>query len=138
MFPGSLLPLVGVGLLFVGALLFWAAIQNWLADLLERAAERLGKLAYAAQTALVILDRAMVNGQRVYVATMRAIFRNRTSDAQEQVEEVRQVKRDDLPADIREKLDRGELLQYELSVGAMKVQEKQHVPTYRLVVRRAE
>ncbi|MCC7206644.1 MAG: hypothetical protein IT323_05025 [Anaerolineae bacterium] len=137
MFPGSLLPLVGVGLLFVGALLFWAAIQNWLADILERAAERLGRLAYAAQTALVVLDRAMVNGQRVYLATMRALFRSRTSDAQEQVEEVRQVRRDDLPADIRDKLDRGELLQYELSVGAMKVQEK-HVPTYRLVVRRAE
>lgn len=137
MFPGSLLPLVGVGLLFVGALLFWAAIQNWLADLLERAAERLGRLAYAAQTALVVLDRAMVNGQRVYLATMRALFRSRTSDAQEQVEEVRQVRHEDLPADIRDKLDRGELLQYELSVGAMKVQEK-HVPTYRLVVRRAE
>lgn len=137
MFPGSLLPLFGLGLLFVGAMLFWAAIQNWLADLLERAAERLGRLAYAAQTALVILDRTMVNGQRVYAATLRAVFRNRSSQAQEQVEEVRQVRSEDLPADIREKLDRGELLQYELSVGAMKVQEK-HVPTYRLVVRRAE
>jgi hypothetical protein len=137
MFPGSLLPIIGVGLLFVGAMLFWVAIQNWLADLLERAAERLGKLAYAAQTALVMLDRAMVNGQRVYVATLRAIFRNRTSQEHEQIDEVRQVRREDLPADIRDKLDRGELLQYELSVGAMKVQEK-HEPTYRLVVRRAE
>lgn len=137
MFPGSLVPLIGVGLLFVGAMLFWAAIQNWLADLLERAAERLGRLAYMAQSALVVLDRMMVNGQRVYVATLRTVFRNRTSQEQEQVEEVRQVKRDDLPADIRDKLDRGELLQYELSVGAMKVQEK-HEPTYRLVVRRAE
>lgn len=132
----SLLPILGAGLLVVGALLFWAAIQNWMADLIHRMSEKLGALTHTVQSALVILDRVMVNGQRFFVATARAFFRREETQESVEIEEVKTVRREDLPVDVREKLERGESLQYELSVGSMKVQPK-HV-TYRLVVRRAE
>jgi hypothetical protein len=78
----------------------------------------------------------MVNGQRIFVATGRALYRLRGQNEMVAMEEVRQVRREDLPVEIREKLERGQAqMQYELSIGSMKVQNE---PTYRLVVRRAE
>lgn len=133
----ALLPILGAGLLVVGVLLFWAAIQNWIADLIDRLSERLGRLAYTAQSALVLLDRVIVSGQRFFVATARALFRNNQTGEVETHEEVKQVRQQDLPADVLAKLEKGETLQYEMSIGSMKVQEKSDT-TYRLVVRRAE
>jgi hypothetical protein len=131
-----LMPLIGIGLVVVGGMLFWAAVQNWMADLINRASEQLGSSTHALQTALVILDRVMVNGQRIFVATGRALYRLRGQNEMVAMEEVRQVRREDLPVEIREKLERGQAqMQYELSIGSMKVQNE---PTYRLVVRRAE
>jgi hypothetical protein len=131
-----LVPLIGIGLVVVGGMLFWAAVQNWIADLINRTSEQLGSSTHSLQTALVVLDRVIVNGQRIFVATGRALYRLRGTNETVAVEEVRQVRREDLPAEIREKLERGQAqMQYELSIGSMKVQNE---PTYRLVVRRAE
>jgi hypothetical protein len=134
---GPLLPILGIGTLVVGALLFWAAVQNWIADLLHRASAHLGALVHAAQSALVILDRVIVNGQRVFLLTGRVVFRDMQTRERVAVEERRQVCREDLPADVLARLEQGQTLQYELSIGSMKIQQK-HEPTYRLVVRRAE
>jgi hypothetical protein len=146
----ALLPVLGVGLLVVGAMLFWAAIQNWVAGLIHRLNERLGRAAYIAQSALVVLDRVMVNGQRLYVATARAVFGRReaaqsetqteTLQAAHVEEEVKTVRREDLPAEVRAKLDRGETLEYELNVGSMAIKDvtARDTTTYRLAVRRAE
>jgi hypothetical protein len=97
----ALIPVLGAGLVIVGTLLFWAAIQ------------------------------------RLFAATARAVFRNNETGEVVTREEVKQVRQQDLPADVLTKLEKGETLQYEMSVGSMKVQEKSE-PTYRLVVRRSE
>lgn len=131
-----LLALLGIGVLAVGVIAFWAAIQNWLADLLNRTRESLGTTTHTAQNALVVLDRVIVNGQRLFVATLRTIFAEQTTQQTVSVEEVKTIARKDLPADILARLEAGTTLEYELSVGAMKVQNDP--TTYRLVVRRAE
>jgi hypothetical protein len=134
-----MLPLLTVGLALVGTLLFWSAVQNWLADLLHRAQARLGVLADALQSALVYLDRVVVNGRRAFVLTARAVFRNEQADTPQLVEEMREIAPADLPAELRTRLERGETLQYELSLGSMKLVEKPKPNvTYRVVVRRAK
>lgn len=137
-----MLPLIGIGILVIGGFLFWTAVQNWLADVIARARTQLGGIAYALQSALVVLDRVIVNGKRVFIVTGRAVFRH-TENAPEQEstavrEEVRELSREEMPTDVREKLERGEMLEYELSIASMKLVEKpKHVP-HKLVVRRGE
>ncbi len=134
-----MLPLLTVGLALVGTLLFWSAVQNWLADLLHRAQARLGVLADALQSALVYLDRVVVNGRRAFILTARALFRNEQMDTPQLVEEMREIAPADLPAELRARLERGETLEYELALGSMQLVEKPKPNvTYRVVVRRAE
>lgn len=135
-----LLPALGITLLVAGTLLFWAAIQNWAADVINRYAEQLGRAAYALQSGLIVLDRAIVTGQRVIVATVRLFYApQKQEDQPVVVEELRQVRPQDLPADVREKLERGDTLEYELAIGSMTIREKAKPNvTYRVAVRRAE
>jgi hypothetical protein len=128
-----LLPLLGAGLVIVGVVAFWSAIQNWMSDLINRMSDQLAR--HTAQSALVILDRIIVNGQRLFVVTARAQFSENETKEVVTVEEVKRVAPENLPADVRAKLEAGKPLQYELSIGSMKVQ---HEPTYRLVVKRSE
>jgi hypothetical protein len=130
-----LIPLLGAGIAVVGILAFWAAIQNWLADLVHRASTQLGPITHVIQSGLVMLDRMIVNGQRLFTVTMKAIFENAETHENVSIEEVKRVNRESLPADVLQKLESGEALRYELSVGSMKVK---NAPTYRLVVRRSE
>lgn len=135
-----LFPLLGAGVAVGAILLFWSAMQNWLADFVHRLSAQFSEVAHVLQSALVILDRVVVTGQRLITTTLRTVFRPATATTSEEyvtVEEVRQYKREELPADILKKLDAGETLQYQLSVGSMKVTTPD-APTYRLVVRRSE
>lgn len=134
-----MLPLLTLGLAIAGTLLFWSAVQNWLADLLQRARTRFGVLAETLQSALVLLDRAIVNGRRAFVLTARAIFGAQRAEQPLTVEEMREVAPADLPQDVRARLERGESLEYELSLDNMKLVEKPKANvTYRVVVRRAD
>jgi len=119
-----LLPLLA-GLVIIGTLAFWALMQNWLADIIHQARQQLGLLADPVETALVLLDRAIVNSQRVVVATGRAIFR--VHDEPVTVQEVRDVLRR------LEGLPEGQILTYQLSVG----KEPSRV-THRVEVKRAD
>jgi hypothetical protein len=131
-----LLPLIGAGIVIIGAMAFWAAIQNWMADLINRLSEQLGQYTHTIQSALVILDRVMVNGQRIYAVTSRALFTQNETQESVSREEVKSVAREHLPPDILARLESGETLEYELSLSSLKV--KNTPPTYRVSVRRAE
>ncbi|MCS6871881.1 MAG: hypothetical protein NZ571_10535 [Anaerolineae bacterium] len=134
-----MLPLLTLGLAVVGTLLFWSAVQNWLADVLQRARTRLGAMAETLQSALVLLDRMIVNGRRAFVLMARAIFGVQGVDQPLTVEEMREVAPADLPQEVRARLERGESLEYELSLESMKLVEKPKANvTYRVVVRRAD
>jgi hypothetical protein len=127
------LPLLGAGVLLVGTLAFWAAMQNWIADVIHHARQRLGDLVAPVETALVLLDRAIVNGQRVISMTARAIFHQ--NDERVIAQEVRQIDPQALPGDILNRLNglpEGQTLSYEMTVGREK-----HV-TRRLEVKRAD
>ena len=131
---------LSAGLLVVGGMLFWSAIQNWIADFIHRMQERLGVATHTAESALVVMDRVMVTGQRMFLLTGKAVFERtnvetETGPEKVQVEEVRKIAAEDLPTDIRARLEKGESLTYELSVSGMQVKRD---PTYRLAVRRAE
>ncbi len=129
-----LLWLLGAGAVFLGTLAFWSSIQNWLADVIQRTRARLGASADTLMSALVIVDRVMVNGQRVIAATGRAIFQNEGEEPVV-IEEVRPLMAEELPADVRARVEAGEPISYELSVSSMQVH---HVPTYKLAVRRTD
>lgn len=127
-------PLLGIGILVVGTLTFWSAIQNWLADLIARIQTDMKINANGLFSGLVILDRTVVAGQRVIVATARAVFR--TSDNEYVTrEEKKAIAVEDLPAEVRRKLENGQTVSYELSAEQPGVA---HVPTYKLAVRRAD
>ncbi|MBO9309071.1 MAG: hypothetical protein J7551_04730 [Chloroflexi bacterium] len=134
-----MLPLLAVGVALAGTLIFWSAVQNWLSEVLHSARARFGARAETLQSALVLLDRAVVNGRRAVVLTARAIFGGAPAEPRLQIEEVREVAPEDLPADLRARLERGERLEYQLSLSTMKLVERTqpHV-TYRVVVRRAD
>jgi hypothetical protein len=134
---GPFLPLLGVGILIVGAMLFWAAVQNWMADLIQRASVQLGSATHTLQSALVVLDRVMVTGQRLFVITARAVFRQNSTQESVHVEEVKRVAREKLPQEILTRLEAGETLQYELSVGSMtpRNEPRNDPTTHRLAVR---
>ena len=128
---------LGIGVLVIGTLTFWAALQNWLSNMIVRAHERLGVSVEALQNGLVILDRVIVNGQRVIVATARIFYRPAVGESVV-AEEKRAVPVESLPADVRTRIESGEPLTYELSVGSMQpLQAKPHV-TYKLDVRRRD
>jgi len=132
-------PLValGIGVLAIGALTFWAALQNWLSSLIISAHEQLGVPLDALQNGLVIVDRVVVNGQRIVVATARVFFRPAVGESVV-AEEKRAIPVESLPVDVRTRLESGEPLTYELSVGSMQpVQVKPNV-TYKLDVRRLD
>ena len=132
-------PLValGIGVLAIGALTFWAALQNWLSNLIIRAHDQLGIGVDTLQNGLVIIDRVMVNGQRIILATARVFFRPAVGEPIV-AEEKRTVPVESLPVDVRMRLESGEPLTYELSVGSMQpIQAKPNV-TYKLDVRRLD
>ncbi|MFQ3535505.1 MAG: hypothetical protein SNJ58_06475 [Aggregatilineales bacterium] len=134
-----MLPLLTLGLAVAGTFLFWSAVQNWLSDLLQRARTRFGVLAETLQSALVLIDRVIVNGRRAFVLTARAIFGNQNAQTPLTVEEMREIAPADLPEALRARLERGESLEYELSLSNMKLVEKPKANvTYRVVVRRAD
>lgn len=81
----------------------------------------------------------IVNGRRAFVLMARAIFGVQGADQPLTVEEMREVAPADLPQEVRARLERGELLEYELSLESMKLVEKPKANvTYRVVVRRAD
>lgn len=132
-------PLValGIGVLVIGALTFWAALQNWLSNLVIRAHNQLGVSVDSLQNGLVIVDRVMVNGQRLIVASARVFFRPEVGEPVV-IEEKRAVPVESLPTDVRTRIESGEPLTYELSVGSMQpIQAKPNV-TYKLDVRRLD
>jgi hypothetical protein len=132
-------PLValGLGVLAIGALTFWAALQNWLSNLIIRAHDQLGVSVDTLQNGLVIVDRVMVNGQRVVVATARVFFRPEVGEPVV-AEEKRVVPVESLPAEVRTRLESGEPLTYELSVGSMQPLQAKPNVTYKLDVRRLD
>ena len=131
------LVVLGIGVLAIGALTFWAALQNWLSNLIIRAHDQLGIGVDTLQNGLVIIDRVMVNGQRIIVATARVFFRPAVGESVV-AEEKRTVPVESLPVDVRTRLESGEPLTYELSVGSMQpIQAKPNV-TYKLDVRRLD
>lgn len=114
-------------------------MQNWLSDVLARARTRFGALAERLQSALVLIDRVVVNGRRIFVLTARALFGDQSAQTPLSVEEMREIAPADLPQEIRARLERGESLEYELSLNSMKLVEKPKPNvTYRVVVRRAD
>ncbi len=110
-----LIAVVGAGLVVVVALAFWATIQNWIADVIHRTQHRLGRFTHTLQSALVTLDRIMVNGQRIIMMTGRTLFKEHTTERVVTVEEARQIDPQALPADVLAKLDKGESLTYHIS-----------------------
>src|SRR5215510_12355424 len=100
---------LSAGLLVIGGMLFWSALQNWMAEFIHRMQERLGIATHSLESALVVMDKVVVTG--------KAIFDRvgiETPAEKVAVEEVRQIKAEDLPADIRARLEKGESLTYEL------------------------
>jgi hypothetical protein len=112
---GPLLTVVAAGLVVVVALAFWAELQNWMAGVIDRTQNLLGPLASILQSALVVLDRIMVNGQRVVIATGKLAFQEEGTDKVTVHEEVRQIDPQALPADVRERLEKGQSMTYKIS-----------------------
>jgi hypothetical protein len=111
------LGLFGAGLVVGITLAFWAAMQNWMAEVIERMRSQLGRYTDTVQSALVVLDRVVVNAQRAIQATARVIFREQESHKIIVKEEVRQMDRQALPGDILAKIEAGETVSYELRGG---------------------
>jgi hypothetical protein len=111
---GPLLAVAGVGLTLAVILAFWAMLQNWMAGVIQRAQARLGRLTHTLQSALVILDRIVVNSQRLVLATGRVIFREITTDQVVTTEEVRRIDPQALPAEVLAKLDSGQSVSYQI------------------------
>ncbi len=126
-------PLIGIGVLVIGTLTFWSAIQNWLADLIGRVQTDMKIGTDGLYSGLVVLDRVVVTGQRVVVATARAVFRTPDNEYVTR-EEKKAIAVEDLPADVRRKLENGQTVSYEISANPGVA----HVPTYKLAVRRAD
>ena len=143
MFPiAPLAAILGIGVLIIGTLTFWAALQNWLADLIHSAQKQFGFVAEVLQNGLIIIDRVVVNGQRVIVATARAFFKASESATESIVaEESRVIPVEELAPDVRARLESGQPITYELSVGSMQLiappPARQDV-TYKLAVRRLD
>ncbi len=116
---GPLLALAAAGIALAAALAFWAMLQHWMAEVIHRAETRLGSLTHSLQSALVMLDRVMVNSQRLILATGRVLFKESVSGEVVTSEEVRQIDPQALPADVRARLDAGQPVSYEISDGKL-------------------
>jgi hypothetical protein len=112
---GPLLALATAGIVVVAAMAFWAMLQNWMAEVIHRARVQLGPLAHTLQSALVILDRLMVNGQRLVIATGRVLFNDAEAGRTLTSEEMRQIDPRALPADVLKRLESGQSVSYEIS-----------------------
>ncbi|MEP7285852.1 MAG: hypothetical protein ABI947_08800 [Chloroflexota bacterium] len=112
---GPIAAIAIAGLVTVVALAFWAELQNWMAGVIDRARLTLGPIATILQSALVVLDRLMVNGQRVIVATGRTTFAEEGTHKIIVREELRELNTEALPTDILAKLDKGQSLTYGIS-----------------------
>jgi hypothetical protein len=112
---GPLLSLAVAGVVVAVAFVFWADIQNWMAGVIERAQRLLGPVASVMQSALVVLDRVMVNGQRVVIATGKLAFQEEGTNKVTVHEEVRQIDPQALPADVKERLEKGQSMTYKIS-----------------------
>jgi DNA-binding transcriptional regulator YdaS (Cro superfamily) len=115
------LPLViGVGVAAALLLAFWAEVQNWLAGVVDRAHRLLGRSTYTVQSALVLLDRIMVNGRRMIQLAGRTVLIEKATRTVITTEEVQQLERDILPGEILAKLDAGQPISYEISDASNK------------------
>jgi hypothetical protein len=136
-----LLTVIGIGVLVIGALTFWTAVQNWLADVITNAQEDYGLPAEGLYSALVVIDRVMVNGQRVVIATGRAVFQLSGTEYITR-EEKRVLQLEELPDDVRAKLEGGQTVSYELSIQHLRANPTDETSTsnvtYKLAVRRSE
>ena len=115
---GPLVTLAAAGLLLGITVVFWAMLQNWMAGVISRAEARLGRLTHTLQSGLVILDRIIVNGQRLVSATARLLFQNKETADVVTTEEVRQIDPQALPADVLARLDSGQQMTYDVSSGS--------------------
>jgi len=113
----TILTLVGLGIVVGVTLVFWAEIQNWMAGVIDRAQTMLGRSTHTVQSALVIVDRVMVAGQRMISLAGRTILLNQETRTETTTEEMRYVDPNSLPADVRSRLDAGNPLTYEVSTG---------------------
>ena len=104
-----------VGILFV----FWAMLQNWIAGVIHRAQARLGRATHTLQSALVIVDRVIVNGQRLVIATGRVLFQEQQTKEMVTAEELRRIDPQALPADVLAKLDAGQSMTYDMNNGSV-------------------
>ena len=127
--------LIGMGALAVGAVVFWSAVQHWLADQIVRAQDRFGAQAEVLQNALVTFDRVIVAGQRMAQAVLHLDFKSMDAAQRVTLEDKRMMSLSELPARIRQRVEAGQTETYTLSVGAMQVQPN---VTYKLAVRRVE
>ena|SRR5579859_3188972 len=114
----AILTIVGIGIAVGVALYFWAEIQNWMAGVIDRAHNLLGRYTHTVQGALVMIDRVMVAGQRMIAMAGRTILVNQETRTEVTTEEVRYVDPNSLPAEIRSRLDAGNPLSYEVSTGS--------------------
>ena len=101
------------------ALAFWAELQNWIAGAIHRAQAVLGPLTHTLQSVLVIVDRIMVNGQRMIAITGRVTFREEATHKIVVKEEKREIDVRALPADVLDKLEAGQSAIYDLTNGFM-------------------
>ena len=110
--------------------------QRWIAGIIAQVHSQLGDLMTPVQTALVMLDRTIVNGQRIIIATARVLLAQGSQAEPVIAQEVREVDPQALPADVLKKLEASQgPLTYEVSVGNSK---KGDNVTRRLEVKRAE
>ncbi len=112
---GPILVVAGFGLALGIVLVFWAMLQNWMADVIHRAEERYNRLTHTLQSALVTVDRIVVNSQRLILATGRVIFQDRETAQLATVEEVRRVDPQALPADVLRRIEAGQPVSYEIA-----------------------
>src|SRR5258708_34403125 len=110
----ALLVLAGAGIVALIVIAFWAEIQNWLADVLDRARVQLGDNTHTLVSALVIIDKAVVASQRVAVITARAFFSNNETDEIVTREEVRTMDIHALQTELDQKLDSDQPLSNDL------------------------
>ncbi len=116
---GPLLALATAGIVVVVAVAFWAMLQNWMAEVIHRARVQLGPVTHTLQSALVVLDRMMVNGQRLIIATGRVLFKDTSTEQVITSEEVKQIDPKALPADVLKRLESGQSLSYQISDGSV-------------------
>ncbi len=116
---GPLLALATAGIVVAVAVAFWAMLQNWMAEVIHRARVQLGPVTHTLQSALVVLDRMMVNGQRLIIATGRVLFKDTSTEQVITSEEVKQIDPKALPADVLKRLESGQSLSYQISDGSV-------------------